>query len=118
MIRKSCLKTPFNHVIGLAQKEGKLPLGTFKALALSSLEREVVELKNNLKEVGILSEDIFEREFSDATRDPQQREGGILRLPPLEINYKDQVRIKIIGKLPEVEQMGFWDMLKMIKPMY
>jgi exodeoxyribonuclease V gamma subunit len=106
LLRKSSLKASFKHVIDLAHKEGKLPLGTFRNLAVSTLEREVIELKTNLKEIGILSEDIFEIEFSDATREPLQIENRVLRLPPLQVNYKDNIKIKIIGKLPEVVSNG------------
>ncbi len=106
IIKRSSLKSPFSHVIDVAQKEGKLPLGTFRNLAVNALEKEVIDLKYNLKNAGILSEDIFEIEFSDSTRQPMLKENGILRLPPLEINYKDAFRIKIIGKLTEVVPQG------------
>ncbi len=111
-LKKASLKTPFAQIIQIAEKEGKLPLGAFKELAIGKIEKEVHELYENLLQAGVNKDKVIEIEFSELHQQPFQKDDGSWNLPPLEINYKKNCKIKVVGKLSDVYPEGFLGYIK------
>lgn len=111
-LKKMALTQPVDLIIKLAEKQGDLPLGAFKWIAIDKLKAEVVALKNNLIDFEVNPQDIFEIEFSEHCRAPIQTSQGHWNVPALKIAYRDSIQIKITGKLSEVSPQGLIAHLK------
>ena len=59
MLRAEGIKNPLEAVFRDAESAGLLPLGTFKGLAKSKVSQDVHRVKENMKALGISSEDLF-----------------------------------------------------------
>ena len=106
ILRKSSLKNPIEEVLQVADKEGILPIGKFKALAIEKMIEDAKVLEHNLRQMGVQRDEIFEIEFSELHDKPVQNKNGDWQLPPLEFTYQDRAKIKIIGKFSDVTDQG------------
>src|SRR5262249_53463280 len=105
-IRNKGLRQAFDRVLRTAEKQGKLPLGPFKNIVREKLGSESEEIAGNLEQLGVHPSQICKIEFSDHYQEPRKTEKGNWHLPPLEIKYKDEIPIKIVGKIREAAPEG------------
>ncbi|KIC75618.1 hypothetical protein DB42_EV00080 [Neochlamydia sp. EPS4] len=103
--KKASLKNSVNEAIIHAERQGKFPLGLFKQVALSYIHSTIAKYHETLSKLNVDVSKIFEITLHERYHFPVQDEKG-WKLPPLEIYYKDRVRIKIVGSLSEVSEQG------------
>jgi len=106
IIKKSALKQPLKQVFNLIEKKGMLPSGLFKQVAINKIETDVSSLINNLKNLDVITEDLFNIDFFENCKTAFRAENGDFQLPPLEINYQGRLSIKIVGTLQDVSLKG------------
>ena len=104
--RKISLKKPLDSMLSVAEKEGRLPLGPFKTVAIEKVRDEFETLKGNLAEAGVDFKKIFQVVFNERCRSPRQNAEGSWELPPLEIMSSDSRKIKIVGRFADVAEQG------------
>jgi exodeoxyribonuclease V gamma subunit len=105
LLRKEVLYAPSEAVIKKAEKEGRLPIGLFGALAKDDLEKEKKELKNHFINLEIDPEEFFQIEFNAQLKAPVQHRKGVWNLPAIELTFENQP-IKIVGKIEDVTPKG------------
>ncbi|WP_075883666.1 exodeoxyribonuclease V subunit gamma [Candidatus Protochlamydia sp. W-9] len=105
-LKQFALKEPFEKVIQIADKEGKLPLGMFKTVATKRFKDEIDEVHQRLYKHGINPSELFQIEFCTSCSEPCQIQKDQWLLPALQLKYSDQYQISIIGKLPFVSKRG------------
>ncbi|WP_059360436.1 exodeoxyribonuclease V subunit gamma [Parachlamydia acanthamoebae] len=105
-LKKEALKHPLDALLTQNEIKGRLPFGYFKALSLDQLKKEIEQNKSLLLNCGIALDQIFQIELTDAVSEPTQIHPACWLLPPLELTYQVDKRIKIVGILPEVTPQG------------
>ncbi len=105
-IKKASLKTAVKDLLELVEKNGTLPSGLFKDLAVQKIQTEISLLENHLAKHSIKTEDVFNVDFFEGCLELERSENGSLFLPPLCFNYKNKFRVKIVGNLPHVCKQG------------
>lgn len=107
ILKKTALKQPLSVILQQAEKEGLLPIGAFKTVAVDRISHDITLLQHNLASLGIFPHDIFEVTFSEHCLHPIQLNEQHWRLPSLKING-----IQLVGTLPEVSSKGLVAALK------
>lgn len=106
MMKREALKSPVNIVKSKAEKEGKLPFGVFKSVALKKFDDDVNEIQRSLGAYGINSSEIYDLELCLSCTTPCQKGPRHWMLPALELNYEGGHQIKIVGKLSPISSKG------------
>lgn len=105
-LKKMALSQPVDIVLRWAEKQGHLPLGAFKSVAIDRIQKEISSLKSNLDSYGVDPREIFEIEFSEQCRQPERLSATQWQVPALQVHYRDDIRVKIVGTIPEVSSQG------------
>lgn len=71
-LRQKMVKEPFELLVQQAEKEGKLPFGLFKEVAVKKMRQDFSEINAKLQEHSIDSSSIFTLEFSVGLEEPLQ----------------------------------------------
>lgn len=110
-LKKDALKTPVDQIIRQADKDGLLPIGAFKDVAIDKIRTDIAALHQNLTSLGVRPQTIFNISFSEHCRQPKQTEDGHWHLPPLKLPYKENI-IQITGILKDISPQGLIANLK------
>lgn len=105
LLKKDALKLPLDDILQQSNREGKLPLGAFKGVAIEKIKDEISTLKNNLHAFGVLPEEIFSMHLSTQYQQPHQTVEGNWNIPALIIPYGNQ-QVHIVGSFAEVCPQG------------
>lgn len=111
ILKKDALKQPVEHILHMAEVEGHLPVGAFKAVSVDKIKREILSLKSNMEDLGVSAQAIFEMGFSDLYQKPKQSENGGWQLPSLQIPVGSR-QVSIVGNLDEVTANGLLAQVK------
>ncbi len=104
-LKKASLKGSLNDLLRVAEKEGRLPFGPFKTMAVEKVQQEYDSLQANLAATGVDTAQIFQIDFNEKYSTPAFHEGK-WTFPPLELKVRDSLKVKIVGHLPEVSSNG------------
>jgi len=105
ILKRGAFNQSVNQIIHSADKEGLLPVGAFKKVAIDKLHNEIMLLRNNLESLGVSHHKIFSITCSEHVHQPIQSSLGHWQLPPLKMTYRNK-SIHITGQLPEVSAQG------------
>lgn len=105
-IRTAGLKEPFGSVIHKAEKEGQLPFGLFKTVAVNKIKKEISELHTGLAKYGITPNQIFQIEFCTSCSNPIQVDHDRWLFPAVEIDIGEGKQISVIGKITHASPLG------------
>lgn len=101
ILKKNALKMPLKSILQQAEKEGHLPIGAFKNVALDKLCSEIDLLHCNLSTLGVDRKQIFNITFSEQYQQPKQTSDGDWYLPPLKLS-----KGQITGTLKDISPQG------------
>lgn len=104
LLRKKALKIPLDRVLALAEREGDLPKAPFKEVAKAKIAEEIIPIEGVFKKHGILREEIFEIELTEACNKAFRNEQG-WKIPPCFLKA-GLYEVKIVGKIPFVAAQG------------
>jgi len=105
-LKKAAIKHSIEDVISLADRQGVLPLGPLKELAINKLKSDTENLHKNLLLLEIKPKELFAIHFLEGVEAPYYNEHGHLELPPLKLNLQENVIVTLVGTLPEVSSKG------------
>lgn len=105
-LKQSALNQPIEKVLYQAEREGKLPFGLFKAVAVDRFKEEVKEIHERLQKHSVNPAEIFQIEFCTSCSQPTQLRDGLWLLPAISLIYEDGYQLSIVGKLPYVTKKG------------
>ncbi|CUI17999.1 Putative exodeoxyribonuclease V gamma chain [Candidatus Protochlamydia naegleriophila] len=105
-LKQVALKEPFERVVQIAEKEGKLPFGLFKTVATKRLKEETDDLHERLHKHRIDPKTIFQVEFCTSCTEPCQIQEDQWLLPAVKLVYPDSYELVIVGKLAHVSSQG------------
>lgn len=105
-LKKATVKYPLEDVINLADRQGMLPLGPLKKVAINKLKVDTENLHKHLMLLNIKPKELFAMHFLEEVEAPHYNEQGHLELPPLKLNLKENVTVTLVGTLPEVSSQG------------
>lgn len=104
-IKKDGLKKPAEQLVNRAEKEGLLPIGSFKEVAVDRIKKEVALLQRNLVYLGVQPNDVFTITLSEQCRTPVQSEEGHWQVPHLSVSCRGQ-QVRVVGELHDVSLQG------------
>lgn len=104
-IKKDGLKKPADQLVTRAEREGLLPIGSFKEVAVDRIKKEVTLLQQNLVNLGVQPNDVFTITLSEQCRVPARSEEGHWQVPPLSVNCRGQ-QMRLVGTLHDVSLQG------------
>lgn len=105
-LQRKALKEDLITTVKQAEKEGFLPAGLFKAIALEDLKGSLDEVQQNLNSAGVDFKDCFTLVFSDHCDKPDLSDPKRLVLPPIILMDSEKRQIKIVGEIKEVCSEG------------
>lgn len=105
MLRAS-LKEPIERVLYRAEREGKLPLGLFKTVAITRLRRESDAIEAHLQRHGLDKESLFSLTFCPARRTPERSKGGDWIFPAPKVMLQGKGEVTITGTIPHASPLG------------
>ncbi len=105
-IKKRALKNPLDFILKCAEKQGKLPCGLFKEIAIDRLQEDIEDLRKNYIKVGIEASDSVEVEFSNLYEKVHCTPNGKWQVPALKIQDRNKKWLKLEGKLVDVSSQG------------
>lgn len=111
-LKHSSLKEPVDRLLLRAEKEGRLPFGLFKTVAVDRLKDEIKELKDHLKKHRIVEEEIFNIEFCVGCQRPVKIDDINWQFPALPLHYEEGYEIYLTGKLSHVTPQGLLSVSK------
>ena len=116
IMKRSSVKESVESVLSRAKQEGKLPLGMFKTVAMKKFSEEAVDVQERLSKHEITSDEIFHIEFCTSCSEPTQVDKDAWIFPAVCIDYPNNKRVRIIGKLPHVSAKGLISLSKATLP--
>lgn len=111
-LKNLCLKNSLKTVFYRAEREGKLPQGLFKHVALSLLEEEMDEIFATLEQHQMVPESLFQIEFSLACTEIEQLQSNMWVFPPIILSNNEEENYTIIGKIAHASTQGLFSMSK------
>lgn len=105
-IRQEMLKTPLDVLIKEAEKEGKLPFGLFKEVAVRKIRQDFSEMNLKLQEHSIDPSSVFTLEFSPAVQAPLQTDSNHWIFPSPKISYSLNETLYITGHVKHATPKG------------
>jgi exodeoxyribonuclease V gamma subunit len=100
-IKKTSLEAPLENVLIMAEKQGKLPKGLFKEVAIKQIIEDANQWKSLLQNLNISIDDLFSLEFGLNYEKCEQVEKKLWVYPAIEVSNK-----KIIGHLENLSPHG------------
>ncbi len=100
------LKEPIDTVLYKAEREGKLPFGLFKTVAVKRLKKEIEEIHERLLKHSVDPSNIFKIEFCTSCSKPTQVEEDHWLFPAVTLTYEDGYKLSIVGKLSHATPKG------------
>lgn len=107
-LKRNGLKQSLKNVVYQAEKEGKLPFGLFKTVAINRLSQEIESLHARLKKESVSLNEIFQIEFCPTCREPFKKSENTWRFPPITLSYADNYQIHIVGNLSHATPKGLF----------
>ena len=104
--KQRALTDSFDQLLYRADRQGKLPFGLFKMVAIKKLKEEVDDLHGCLHKHQIHSHDIFQIEFCGSCSHPTQVDENQWLLPPLTFSDGNDRPLSLTGKLSHVTSRG------------
>ncbi len=105
-IKQFALKEPIDKVLYQAEKEGKLPFGLFKTVAVKRMKEEVEEILKGLSKHSIQPDSLFQIEFCTSCTHPTKIEKGHWLFPAVSLNDENGHRLSIVGKISHATSKG------------
>jgi exodeoxyribonuclease V gamma subunit len=112
LLKQQTLHEPVEAVITKAEKEGKLPFGLFKTVAIKRLKEEIEDVHQHLQKHEIERTNIFQIEFCTNCSNPIQLEENSWIFPAVTLNYEDGYKLSVKGKLSHVTSKGLFVLSK------
>lgn len=106
-LRKKALSIPVEKLCYWADRNGILPSGHLRSLALAQIHSDVSQQNEYLEALQIAPQKIFSIEFVLNCRIPQQIDEALWQLPPIQIPVPDQPPFYLIGKLDRATPSGW-----------
>jgi exodeoxyribonuclease V gamma subunit len=106
ILRRRALQESWEPLITQAASCGQLPLAPLGNIYADKLQREILQLKQLLTQIGIETRHMTTLELSDHCAEPTLTETGTWLLPPLTLTLDDGSQIIIEGKVPYVTSHG------------
>lgn len=110
-IKKDVFKKPVDEILHIAEKEGQLPIGAFKPVAIDAIQRDISALKKNISQLGVNVDEIFSIQSSDQYESPVSSPEGNWYVPALRLEYKG-AKVKIVGQLSDISPQGMLASIK------
>lgn len=107
VLKQIAIKKPIETVLNIAEKEGKLPFGLFKTVAINRFKEDVEEMHESLKKHSIDPTHIFQIEFCSSCSYPIQLDEDKWLFPAIVLSYENHYKLSIIGKLDHVTSKGY-----------
>ncbi len=108
ILRRTALKQSLDKVLYQAEKEGKLPFGLFKTVAVNHLTEDINSIQNRLKKENVTQDEIFQIEFCLSTNKPLKLANNRWRFPAIQLNYSDDYHLNVVGSLSHVTPKGLF----------
>ena len=99
------LKYSFNHLMRIAESEGRLPVGPFKPASIQKLQTEIEIFHTTLNEQGITPQDLFELTFTEECSTLTHPSSTHWEVPVLKLPFGGG-EVEIIGTLPNLSPQG------------
>jgi len=112
ILKRNGLKQSSKRVISQAEKEGKLPFGLFKTVAVNHLTEDLENVQNRLKKEGVSQDEIFQIEFSLSTQVPLKLSNNRWRFPAIQLIYSSDYQLNIIGTISHATPKGLFAFAK------
>ncbi len=108
ILKKEGLKESMETFFHRVEREGKLPIGVFKTVAINKLAKDIVKLQERLKDENLVQTQMFQIEFCLSCREPVQMAENSWLLPAITLTYTEDYRLHIVGKLAHVTPKGLF----------
>lgn len=105
-IKNSSLDQSMDSILFRAEKEGKLPFGLFKDVALKNIKEEIEEIYKGLAKHSIDQKQIFQIHFCTSCAQPVQTEKNQWLFPAVKLSLEDNRELFIVGKLTHATSKG------------
>ncbi len=103
--RRASLGKDVCYIIQQAEKQGMLPLGELKGVALYKIKEEIAAYHKALSDLAIDKDQIFSVELNLLCKEPVEIKPNTWVLPPLKISVEDE-NITLVGKLDDLSAQG------------
>ncbi len=105
-LKHDSLRQPIETLLRRADKEGKLPFGLFKSVAERRVKAETEAVQERLSKHGAAGLPVFQIEFCASCLTPVQVDAVRWRFPAVSLDYGEEYRLFVVGKLPHVTSKG------------
>ncbi|MBP7073879.1 MAG: exodeoxyribonuclease V subunit gamma [Rhabdochlamydiaceae bacterium] len=105
-LRKASHKSSPDELIDNLSKEGKLPSGSFKSVALESIQKELQDYQSALMELNVDPKGIYSLELSPHAQKLTQLSEDYFVAPALKITLPSGEDIEILGVLEDLTPKG------------
>lgn len=106
IIKKSILKTGTEKTLSYFDKQGKIPVGLFRDLAVQKIHSDGLEIDSYLSKYQISLDSLFKIDFYDGVDEPFKDDLGNWHLPPIEYQRENAQKIKFIGSIENISSKG------------
>jgi len=112
MLKRNGLKYSLEKVLYQAEKEGKLPFGLFKTVAVNHLTEDIEKIQNRLQKESVSQEEIYQFEFCLSTQVPLRLPNNRWRFPAIQLNFSTDHHLFIVGTLSHATPKGLFAFAK------
>jgi len=112
ILKKNGLKYSLDRVLYQAEKEGKLPFGLFKTVAVNNLTENIQSVQERLKKEMVTQDQIFQIEFCLSAGAPIKLSDNRWRFPAITLHYPQDYQLHIVGTLSHVTPKGLFAFAK------
>lgn len=106
-LKRQVFEQSFDKALQDSDRQGCLPEGMFKKVAISALSLETTESQEYYDRLGIRTQEVFSIEFSMHCRSPFRLEQGSWILPAIFLKSRGKNLCYIVGTLNDVHMNGF-----------
>ncbi|MDP1879711.1 MAG: exodeoxyribonuclease V subunit gamma [Parachlamydiaceae bacterium] len=112
LFKEKILSHSFDTVLNNVEKEGKLPLGLFKSVAIKRLKDDMLRLNKHLRKHDLDVESLFQIEFKESCSTPYQENTQRWIFPACQLIYEDGYQLSIVGKVSNLSPQGLLSISK------
>ncbi len=106
-LKKASLKADLGKVVSDSERQGILPEGMFKQVALQGLFSELKTRQAAFEQLQVQNSEIFSVELSVHCRSPLRQENGNWIVPALSFELREQETFHVIGTLSDITCKGY-----------
>ncbi len=106
-MKQAALTGSIEDVVKQAEKEGQLPLGIFRHLAVDGVREDIEQFHMHFQKVGLKKEHFFDVELSEFCEKKEQIAENTWRVPAIQVTCFDQTRFTLVGRLSDVTPQGY-----------